>query len=432
MTSIRQKNRPQHTGMICAEKPILIIEDQKSLGIMLQDMISERWSCDIHLASTLEEATKLLNENNQYLVALSDLNLPDAQYDKILDTLKAFKIPTVALTGEFGGELREKILSKGVVDYVLKDSINAYSYVVDLLGRLIKNKSIKTLVVDDSKPIRLMLKELLELNGLQVITAENCNDAIKCLKKHHDIKLILTDYNMPDKNGVELTVAVRKKFGKEKLAIIGISEAHGTNTTASFLKNGANDFIHKPLNFEEVITRVNQNLDMLGLLEENYKAANYDFLTQLYNRRAFFRIGQETVEAAFAKGKPITVAMLDIDFFKKVNDTYGHDVGDIVLSQFSQILAKHFHDQLTARLGGEEFAVVMTGIPSSLAEKRLERLRTTVEETVFDEDGTSIHVTSSIGVVNSQDNNDLDELLLIADRQLYTAKESGRNCIIID
>ncbi len=430
MAIVRKKSRSSKNAQICAEKPIIVIEDQKSLGVMLQNMLSDRWPCDVHLASTLKEAKKLIEKNNDYLVALADLNLPDAQYDQILDTLNQYNIPTVALTGEFGDELREKILSKGVVDYVLKDSINAYSYVVDLIGRLIKNKRIKTLIVDDSKSIRVLLKNLLEQNGLQVLTADNAKDAIQQLQKNSDIKLMLTDFNMPEKSGVELTVAVRKKLGKEKIAIIGISEAHASSTTASFLKNGANDFIHKPLNFEEVITRVNQNLDMLELLEENFKAANFDFLTNLFNRRSFFGNGQQLVEKAYSDNKPISIAMLDIDFFKRVNDTYGHDVGDMVLIEFSELLAKHFRDQITARLGGEEFAIIFTGIPDSLVLKRLERFRLAIEEMIVEDEEHTIMVTTSIGVVSNQESNDLDELLLIADKLLYKAKESGRNRII--
>lgn len=430
MTKIRKKSRPVKHGQICAEKPILVIEDQKSLGLMLQGMLGDRWSCDIHLAATLNEAKSLLELNPEYLVALTDLNLPDAQYEEILDTLKKYNLPIVALTGQFGDDIREKILNKGVVDYVLKDSINSYSYVVDLIGRLIKNKDIKTLVVDDSKSIRLMLKHQLEQNGLQVITAENAKEAIQQLKQNPDVSLMLTDFNMPDKNGVELTIAVRKKLGKEKMAIIGISESTGSSTTAYFLKNGANDFIHKPLNFEEVITRVNQNLDMLGLLEENHRAANFDFLTQVYNRRAFFRVGQEAVDAATTKNQPVTVAMLDIDHFKKVNDTYGHDIGDVVLIEFARILNKNFHDQVVARLGGEEFAVVMTGIPDSLALKRLEHFRASIEKAVFDNDGDPFKITTSIGVMSNADNDDLDEQLLSADKKLYEAKETGRNRII--
>lgn len=427
MAIVRKKSRSSKHAKICAEKPIIIIEDQKSLGLMLQNMLSDRLPCDVHLASSLEEAKKLLDQNSDYLVALSDLNLPDAQYEQILDTLNQYNLPTVALTGEFGDELREKILSKGVVDYVLKDSINAYSYVVDLIGRLIKNKRIKALVVDDSKSICVLLKNVLEQNGLHVLTANCAKDAIAQLQKNPDIKLMLTDFNMPEKNGVELTVAVRKKLGKEKIAIIGISEAHASNTTASFLKNGANDFIHKPLNFEEVITRVNQNLDMLELLEENYKAANFDFLTKLFNRRAFFSNGQQAVDKAYSDNKPISIAMLDIDFFKKVNDTYGHDVGDMVLVEFSALLTKHFRDQITARLGGEEFAIVFTGIPGSLVLKRLERFRLAIEEMTVEEEEQTIKVTTSVGVINNQDSDDLDDLLLSADKLLYNAKETGRN-----
>lgn len=429
MTVIRKNSRKSSSGNSSVTQPILVIEDQRSLGLLLQNMLTEKWHCEVHLARTLAEAKELLAKQTEYLVAVTDLNLPDAQYGEILDTLDAHKLRAIALTGAFGNELREILLKKGIVDYVLKSSINAYNYISELVGRLAKNKHITVLVADDSLSIRTMLYQFLSFYGLNVIAAEDGQQALEHLRNNEDIKLMLLDYNMPNKDGIEVLFEARKKYGKDKLAIIGISTATDNSLTARFLKNGANDFIHKPFNYEEVICRVNQNLEVLELIEENHRAANFDHLTGLVNRRFFFHVGQSRLEDFVAAEKPIGVAMMDIDHFKSINDRYGHDCGDTVLREFAALLNKHFHDQMPARLGGEEFAVLITDQPANVIRKKLDLFRKAVDGFVFDEDDNKLHVTVSIGHC-SDASDDLDALLITADQLLYKAKNGGRNQVV--
>jgi diguanylate cyclase (GGDEF)-like protein len=429
MTVIRKNTRKSRSGNSSIAQSILVIEDQRSLGLLLQNMLTEKWQCDVHLARTLDEARQLLAKQTDYLVAVTDLNLPDAQHGEILDMLDQHKLRAIALTGAFGNELREILLKKGIVDYVLKSSINAYNYVSELVGRLAKNRNITVLVADDSLSIRTMLCQFLSFYGLNVIAAEDGQQALEHLRNNQNIKLMLLDYNMPGKNGIEVLFEARKKFGKDKLAIIGISTASDNSLTARFLKNGANDFIHKPFNYEEVICRVNQNLEVLELIEENHKAANYDHLTGLVNRRFFFHVGQSRLEDFVAANKPVGVAMMDIDHFKSINDRYGHDCGDTVLREFAVLLNKHFNEQMPARLGGEEFAVLFTDQPAKLILKKLEMFRKAVDSFVFDESDNKLHVTISIGLC-SEASDDLDALLIKADQNLYKAKNGGRNQVV--
>jgi len=429
MSTIRKASRKKSSADCGGNnRPVLIIEDQRSLAFLMKGMIEEQYTAKVDVAATLSQAKSLLEENHNYLVAVTDLNLPDAGYEQILDTIAEYTVPVIAITGEFGEEMREKVLDKGVVDYVLKESINAYSYVSELVCRLGKNLVTKLLVVDDAAAIRSMLSAYLQMYGFEVFQATNGKQALQVLNREETIKVVVTDYNMPEMDGFALTVEARKKFGKNKLAIIGISSNDDHMISARFLKNGANDFIIKPFNFEEVICRVNQNLDLLDMIEEAQNAANLDYLTKIYNRRYFFVEGEETLAKNIKNDIVAAVAMLDLDHFKSINDTYGHEIGDVVLIAVSKLLSEQFNDQLSARLGGEEFAVLMSGVELNDAVRKLEKFRQSVEALEFEE-APELKISTSIGL-SVQQLDDLDELLNEADKKLYQAKQAGRNQLV--
>lgn len=429
MSVIRKASRKSLKADCAANhQSVLIIEDQRSLALLMKGMIEENYAARVDLAASLSEAKSLLEENSNYFVAVTDLNLPDADYEEILDTLAERNIPAIAITGEFGDDMREKVLKKGVVDYVLKESINAYGYVSELVCRLAKNLVTKLLVVDDAAAIRSMLSAYLEMYGFEVFQATNGKEALELLNREQTIKVVVTDYNMPEMDGFSLTVEARKKFGKNKLAIIGISSSDDHMISARFLKNGANDFIVKPFNFEEVICRVNQNLDLLDMIEEAQDAANLDFLTKIFNRRYFFVEGEKLLAKNIKSDTLSAVAMLDLDHFKSINDTHGHDVGDIVLIAVAKLLNEYFNDHLPARLGGEEFAVLLSGVEVDDVVMKLEKFREAVETLEFEE-VPGLTVSTSIGLCTEK-RGDLDYLLNEADKKLYQAKQAGRNQLV--
>ncbi len=411
-------------------RPVLIIEDQRALAQMAEAMLREEWGCEVHVAASLREARQLLETHGtEFIAAVCDLNLPDAPYGEVIDLVNKYGVPAIALTGAFGEELRSMVTKKGVVDYVLKEGVNSYEYVVHLVGRLHKNSSIKVLVADDSLSARAVLKHMLSVQGLNVLTAKDGYEAVEMIEQHPDIKLVLVDYNMPKMDGFTFVLEARKRMGKDYLAIIGISGEKGGNISAQFLKNGANDFIAKPYSYEELICRVTQNLEMLELVESVRNIANCDYLTGMYNRRFFFDEGCEVYEQTKEKGLPLFVAMIDVDHFKKVNDAHGHDCGDAVLKHFAAQLSAHFPKELIARLGGEEFVVLITGENPQTSCERLEAFRLCVEQETVRCNQKDIAFTVSIGGSHTLQEN-LDMMLKTADENLYNAKQNGRNQLV--
>lgn len=431
MSKIRRKGRSTQTAETARiASPILLIEDTRSISAMAAAMLKERWDCEVHIAATFEEANTLLETNGKdYMVAICDLNLPDAPHGEVIDLVTPYGIPVIAVTGIFGDELREMIVKKGVTDYVLKEGPSSYEYITNLVGRLYRNQFTKALVVDDSISARAVLKHMLTLQHLKVLTANNGKEALEVLEENPDIRIVLTDYMMPEMDGHALTMEIRKKTGKDRMCIIGVSGTDEGRISARFLKLGANDFITKPFSYEELFCRVSQNLEMLEQIETIWNAANRDYLTGLFNRRHFFTSGEDLYERVKARKQDLTVAMLDIDFFKAVNDKHGHDVGDAVLRHLASLLAQYFKKHLVARLGGEEFAVILKGVDLNEARQLLETFRQAVESIPAQTDAGEIAFTISAGLTDQAMDN-LDEMLALADQQLYRAKESGRNRVV--
>lgn len=410
---------------------ILVVEDTRSLSMLLAAQIEQRWGAPVIIARSYKEAQQALESTPNFFVALCDLNLPDAPDGEVIDLIVEAGVKVIALTGSFGDELRDRMAKKGVVDYILKKNLNSYSYAVELIGRLYLNLTTDVLIVRDGSQSSVGIESTLRHYNYRVSSVGTGADALQLLDESPTIRLLISDYQLPDMDGLELTVKARESQNKSSLAIIGIDADGNSDVGTQFLKNGANDFLLMPFTGEELISRVNQCMDVLEYIEEIHNLANRDHLTGTYNRRFFFVEGESRLSALLKDKAPGTVAMLDIDHFKQVNDTYGHEAGDEVLIAFAHALEAEFSrsTDLIARLGGEEFAVLVAESSSSVIE-RLERLRERVESLeIVAASGDTVKVTVSIGV-NLAPENCMDTSLKVADEKLYQAKDGGRNRVV--
>ncbi|WP_428564873.1 MAG: diguanylate cyclase [Solidesulfovibrio sp. DCME] len=412
---------------------VLIVEDSKVFARLLIRKIEDELFFDACWASNFEEARYLVEENpdnNSYFVALLDLHLPDAADGRIVDYVISRGIPSIVFTGDVETEVRDRIWAKKVVDYVSKESPDSLDYLVSLVRRISLNKFVNILVVDDSQTVRNHLVRLLTAHEFIVYEADDGTRALSVLERHPEIKVVITDYFMPGMDGVELTRRIRRRSRKEELAVIGISAYGNTILSARFIKNGANDFLNKPFSSEEFYCRVTQNLEMLEYIQKLRETSIRDPLTGLYNRRHFFEAAKDLYGRLARGEEAVTLAMLDIDHFKKVNDTHGHAVGDEVLKHVSQGLINRFrgHD-IVARLGGEEFCVMATGLAGSQAMSVFDDLRNSIERSKAKCGKLSVGVTISIGICDKAKGT-VDAMLAAADAALYKAKRSGRNRVV--
>ena len=410
-------------------KQLLVVEDSKPIARVIKQ-IGEALNYQVTIATTLAEVESILQGNNDFFAATIDYALPDAPNGEAIPCVLSHGIASVVMTGKMDETTRQKILAQPVVDYIPKENSQAFLYLKRILHWQITNTSTGILVVDDSSAARNYVSQLLKRRNFSVYLANDGVQALERLKQHRDIKLVITDLEMPKMDGIELTNEIRKIYSRDQLSIIGISGADNGMHSARFIKNGADDFLRKPFCPEEFYCRITQNIENLNNIAEIQKAANTDYLTDLPNRRAFFTKAEQLVPQYIKRKMSYCVAMLDIDYFKKVNDTYGHEAGDHVLKVLTLYMRKHLGTGLTARLGGEEFAVVLHGTDEDQLYNKLDDLRRDIAVSQVSYEDHHIVFTVSIGMVcNSKET--LAKQMNQADSALYYAKENGRNQVTL-
>jgi len=409
---------------------VLVVEDSKFLAAEIHRRLSVFENLECILVKNYYDAKKLLKQQgSDFFLALLDLCLPDARDGEIVALMDKYDIPSIIFSNNFDRGSLTHYYSMGVIDCIPKASPASLEYFISLVKRLSMNREINVLVVEDSITTRKIICTQLSRQQVTVIEATDGNNALELMEEHPSIHLVLTDYNMPNMDGFDLTRKLREKYSKDELPIIGMSSHSQGEYAVKFLKLGANDFIHKPFSYEELLCRVSQNLDICCLIEELKKNAYVDALTGLNNRRFLWEYGTGLFNNAEYTTDSLTVAMVDIDNFKDINDTYGHHMGDNVLAKVSNNLQKHLVDKdIIARIGGEEFCVILHNKDTNEAKGILDKLRISVAEDSFKFKEKEIKITVSIGMCEHTED-DFETMLKTADKALYTAKDDGRNCL---
>ena len=248
---------------------LLIVEDSpiqaKIIGQRFESVSAFKL---LHAYSRAEAERAVVKRGGEIFAAVVDLNLPDAPYGEVVDLCLDLNIPCIVLAASFDETLRRQFLDKRVCDYFLKGSIDDLEPLVAAVQRLRANYNVQALVVDDSGIQRAIVKRLLAVQCIQSLEAEDGLAALEVLAANPDIRLLITDFEMPRMNGIDLVQEIRAKHKISSMAVIGLSSAGSGALTAKFLKNGANDFLTKPFEAEEFYWRVNQTLNILDVMAE--------------------------------------------------------------------------------------------------------------------------------------------------------------------
>jgi len=415
-------------------KQVLLVEDSAMFGRLTKKKIELEFDVPVYWTKTLAETEKVLDmAGGDFSMALLDFNLPDAPQGEVIDRVVAEGITSLVFTADMTEEVRSFVWSKKVADYILKEDPNSLDYIISTMRQIEENQDTLVLVIDDSSTYRNLISELLYIRKFRVITAKDGKSGLEILDQYPEIQLVIVDYNMPGMNGCLVCQKIREKFKADRLAIIGNSSENDVSIGARFIKSGANDFIVKhSFQVEEFYCRVNHCLGTIHLIGQIHESAIRDFLTGLYNRRHFFDAGTELLKRCQATGGSLACAMLDIDYFKKVNDTYGHDIGDEVLKNFSTLIRSNVkEDDILARIGGEEFCLLLPFRSRTDVVAEIEQLRIRIESTRMASctEEKNLTVTCSIGVCPEIGEN-IDKMMKVADENLYAAKKNGRNRVV--
>jgi len=299
-------------------------------------------------------------------------------------------------------------------------------------------QDLKILVADDSAVYRKLVEQTLSDDNHKVIFAKNGREALDLYAKHTPA-LVITDWTMPDIGGLELCKKIRQDFQQHFAHIIPLTSNNDKVQVVEGLAGGADDYLTKPFHQGELRARVNVGLRVVELhrqvqaknrqLEE---MALTDPLTGLANRRAIDIWITRQLSAAARHDFPIWVAICDLDHFKKVNDTYGHEAGDMVLKTFAQILKSNTRQSnICGRHGGEEFLNIITHVERDNSVIAFERIRKQMENQKFTFNNQTFSVTTSMGIAGFRGTRPpaFADLLAQADEALYSAKHKGRNRI---
>jgi diguanylate cyclase (GGDEF)-like protein len=286
------------------------------------------------------------------------------------------------------------------------------------------------LVVDDDSSNLMVLAHILQPD-YTIYTAKNGISAIKKAEKFLP-DLILLDILMPDMDGYEVFSALQQSNRTKHIPVIFITGLNSLEDQKKGLELGAVDYINKPFDDMIVKLRVELQIRLIVQLKTIEYLSITDQLTNLPNRRAFDNRLREEWGRAIREGHSVTLMMVDIDYFKHYNDTYGHQQGDVVLQNVALIMRQmnKRSSDFVARWGGEEFVVLLPNTDGKSGMKVAEDLRKSVEGSeIFLSDGTATRITISIGVNSQIPTRDsvLDEFISSSDKALYVAKEAGRN-----
>lgn len=345
------------------------------------------------------------------------------QYDILLARLKGL----VRLKQTFDEwALREKT----ALELGLKNDAELYSS-IDHKGRIL-------CVTDDTEDEKVITDTLSKEGHKIDVLGPGESVVDQASEKNYDLIIVNFSSNA---DSLRLCSRLRSTDETRQTPIILLIDTNDKEKLKKALEFGVNDYVPKPIHHEELLLRASAQLkvkfyqDYLNNnLQENLSLAYKDSLTGLYNRRYLETHLSRLFERSKDSIKPLSVIMLDIDFFKKINDKYGHDVGDEVLVETSSRLSKSLRkSDFVARMGGEEFLVVMPECPFTNAVMVAERLRQVIADQSFSVDNNSqmLDVTISLGVAASnQGVASPEELMKLADDRLYKAKESGRNRVI--
>ena len=272
--------------------------------------------------------------------------------------------------------------------------------------------------------------------GYEVFTANMGQDALDIVKKD-EIRIAILDWKMPGINGMELSRNIRKEIQERKtknIYIILLLGKDRENDIINGLSSGADDYIVKPINFLELRTHI-QNGDRIIKLEDScIHLASFDPLTTLWNRNKIFQILDEELNRGWRENTHTGVVMIDVDHFKKINDSYGHITGDAVLAEVAKRIKKGLRPYDKAgRYGGDEMCVILPRCKLNIVKLITERLRLSVNGKNIKTDAGILNVTISIGgtISDTSSHSSGNDLLKTSDEALYLAKEKGRNRVII-
>ncbi len=434
------------------QQQVFVVDDSATVRQTIEKQLEEGGYQAVPFCDGLEMISSLRWMDEPPDLVIMDIDMPRLDGFSTCRKLRRYEaegvlkwsgetpLPVLLISSNDTLENRRRGFRLGCIDFIAKPFSPAE--ILEVVDSVLRPEAtfagMSALVVDDSQVVRHLVTRCLARIGLQTHEAEDGQAAYEMLcDQYLDVDLVIVDYRMPRMKGDEFIYLVRRCPETAQLPVLFLSSEGDTEHIITMFRAGASDYLVKPFLSEELQARVKVHLQSrlyLARLEEMnrnlYDLAVRDSLTGLYNRRYLMDFLTRIFARIVRSGMDLGCVFFDLDHFKRINDSLGHDFGDHVLAEIGSLVRRQIRGgDLAVRYGGEEFVLVLprTGLRACVGVA--ERLRAGIEAHRFAADGKSCRVTISAGVATVLNDNpaSASELIQLADRLLYVAKSRGRN-----
>lgn len=407
-------------------RKILLIDDNKMLSKLLAKKIQNTLNYEVDIAHTMAEAIAMLN--NEYFLSFVDLCLPDAMNGEIVDVV-ADKIPTIVLTASNDTNKREEFMHKNILDYIFKESDTCVDQILDAISTLSYYAKTKVILAMAKLPERNEIKKFLSQRLFKVLAAAHGEEALLYLEDNDDTKLIIADAKMPVVSGEELLAEIRTKYNDDDLGVILLGEKDDV-AEARVLKNGANDYLIKPLLKELFNCRLDRVLNYMQDKKFIKTHNNLDHTSGLKDHYTFRSEVEDYLNDIASGEQEFAFAFLDIDELKSINDEYGFEIGDSIIKICAdEMIAETKGRDILGRYSAEKFGILLKNISQERALKILSRIRVNIKNAGILINLDELFFTASLGVVFANSGAKLDDLVEKASKALSAAKNNGKDRI---
>jgi diguanylate cyclase (GGDEF)-like protein len=424
----KQLTQTRNSGIVAQDILIYYLDNETAAPeLLLQNLLSYGFK-----SKHFRSMTNLLDaiQYKQPSLIILDLMMPNISLEDIFDLARTFVergIKVFIFSGQDDFTSRLHSVRAGIHSYVTKpaDIPSLVGMIRNHLNLNI-NKPTHILIVDDQVSIAEFYAAILEQAGMKVTIETNPYRVLPILQASMP-DLLLLDLNMPNVNGDELAAVIRQLEQYQTIPILFFSANAHPDKKTDLLEIGSDDLLSKGMPPDELVRHVRSRVDRAKILT----AMMYqDSLTGLLNHAQIQLAADRVFMQCIRKNAMFTIAMIDIDKFKSVNDTYGHLTGDRVIKALAQLLQQRLRiTDYIGRFGGEEFLLIMPDININDAGNLINNLRKAFASIDFKEDGLSFNVTFSAGIAENTGMATFMEQIKVADEALYKAKASGRNAV---
>jgi diguanylate cyclase (GGDEF)-like protein len=428
MSKVAPSSPVTHT-LLDTEIKIAVVDDDLAVGALLTKLLSE-FNFQVNNCRSLAEAKVLISDDKPHVMIL-DLTMHGSSESDVFEFAKQLELTgtrTFVLTSHNNFNMRLAAVRANTSAYIVKPAvITALVAEIREVLKLDLVKPFRVCMVDDQQAVIEYYKAALEEYQIDV---QGLTEPEKLLEfiQHFNPDMFIFDLRMPRVSGIELAKLIRHKKRFDAVPIMFLSSDASLDLKLEILEIGCDDLLPKnmPANLlaRQITARINRGQRLRYL-------TNRDSMTGLLNHGQIIEAAQQALNLGLRHKNPVTLVMLDLDFFKKVNDTYGHAAGDKVIMGLAQLLLQSIRkSDYIGRYGGEEFLLVCQNADQESVKNKINQIRETFSNIKFMHDKQEFQVTCSAGLASSTINDSLMSILAAADAALYQAKQNGRNCIV--